>query len=337
MLNRDSFIRSAVQHVKDIQNHLPANLKVLLGTPWPNTHSSQKISNSILLMEKNKPLKVFSKEYLANEGIFDEKRYFSPGQIKNNHFKTGSLSFQVLICEDLWRVKNLNTLPFPSPALIFCLNSSPFYLGKDTMRKQAVSSVALKAGCPVVYLNMVGGQEDLIFDGGSFALSPKGDILSQSPYFKEHLSVFSLSLPSSKNTFASSKNFLNKKKSPPSLYKKTNPNTVTTLCLDKNSGKTVLSALILGIRDFLKKNQFKNIHLGLSGGIGFGLNRMAGQKSRRRRKPKIIFSPRTLYHTCIQNLCKTDSPLLKNPLACLQHRGTLPLYTKKPKIFLQKK
>ena len=196
-------------------------MTVLLGAVGPGFPPA----TSVFKLQKNNSAQIFSKEVLANYDVFDEERYFQKGSLQDNHFVFKDHLIQILICEETWQKPCLK--PKKKPDLIISLNASPFGELKDRKRRQVSRKWAGKYQCPVIYINSVGGQEELIFDGGSFVLDKTGKLLHQSPFFQENLSSFSL-----------------KKKA---------------ISLKENTSKTERSvqALTFGIRELSEKTDFK--------------------------------------------------------------------------------
>ena len=172
------------------------------------------------------------------------------------------------------------------PNLIISVNSSPFSLQKDQKRKQVSKQWAKKYQCPFIYLNSVGGQEELIFDGGSFILNKTGKLLHQSPFFQENISYFS---------FQKKMKFTGKKDNSSKLEK-------------------MIEALTFGMSEFIRKNGFKKVHLGLSGGVDSALVAFLACKALGAKKVNLFFLPgpftSSLSEKCAHQLAKQ----LKCPL-----------------------
>ena len=234
-IRQKSFLRKQDQEIKKIQNHIPAGLNVLLGTFFSE---KGRIFNGALLLQRGKAPAFFKKEYLSNEDVFRESRYFSKGSTEKNFFRWKNLRIQVLICEDLF-----HNPQFPKPDVLFCLNSSPYTETKFQQRLHITRNLARQHKCPVIYVNRVGGQGAFIFDGGSFALGPTGALKVKCRFFEPDFQIISLS---SRNTKSSTG-------SPPPLTEQRE------------------KALILGLQDFCKQTGFEKVHLGLSGGIDSAL------------------------------------------------------------------
>ncbi len=249
LIKRGFFLKQALSALKSLNRRLPKGLTVLLGGAGPGP------SNAVFVLQKNKNIKVFSKQCLADYDVFDEQRYFKKGNLKNNFFVLKNWKIQVLICEEMW--KNPTAFEEKKPSgrkkdfLIVSVNASPFTLNKSFLRKKQAEKWAKKNKSFFVYLNSASQQEELIFDGGSFVLNPKGEEVFQSPFFKEDLSFF----------------FLPDKKKPAVLQKALKkPGAKKTRRME-----SLAQALTFGLREFAQKNGFKKAHIGLSGGVDSAL------------------------------------------------------------------
>jgi NAD+ synthetase len=175
--------------------------------------------------------------------VFDEKRYFSSGHAACV-FELGGVKFGVNVCEDVWSSQAANAARGAGAQVLLVLNASPFAIGKQERRYATVRNRIVETGLAVVYANMVGGQDELIFDGGSFAVDGKGDLTQQSPQFVEDLALLQVDVG---QMLAGEQ--------------------VPLLSLEAG----VYQALCLGVKDYVNKNRFLGVLLGLSGGIDSAL------------------------------------------------------------------
>lgn len=207
----------------------------------PAHFSGITLSNTAYLINNQKIIGVHEKIWLPTYDVFDEKRYFEPGKaIKVFNFKGQKIGIN--ICEDLWIDDGPTDQQVKKGAnLIIIISASPFYVGKWQVRKQLVRKRALANKVPIFYNNLVGGQDDLIFDGGSFAFDQRGNLIGLAKHFAEDLLV--IDIDSAK------------------LIKD----------LKENEETEVFNALVLGLRDYVGKNRFPKVVLGLSGGIDSAL------------------------------------------------------------------
>ncbi len=228
--------------IKNILNKLEVfclnkNIAVILGAPLKENNG---IYNAGIFLYKKKKTIIY-KNKLPNYGVFDEKRVFKPGK-KYNTINCKGVKLGLLICEDMW----FNSLPLylkKNGADIFiCINASPYETGKFAQRKEIAYKLVQKTKVPLLYLNQVGGQDELVFDGNSFLMDLKGNLSEKCYAWKEDYKL--IKFPE----HISNKN-----------YKNNN--------LEDLPEFNTWSALTLGLRDYFLKNSFYKIVLGLSGGI----------------------------------------------------------------------
>ena len=179
------------------------------------------------------------KHSLPNYGVFDEKRYFTAGPLPSV-FTWRGLKIGLLICEDLWTPHVPLYLLAGQPDLLITINGSPFEVDKVFERLALAASYATLANIPFIYVNQVGGQDELVFDGDSFAVNGKGEVILHGGYFKESLTI--LTTP----------------------HRAVKHHTLTREA-------AMYEALVLGLRDYVQKNGFSDVCLGLSGGIDSAL------------------------------------------------------------------
>lgn len=201
---------------------------LLFGGLW---EEGDKVYNAALLADDGKIVHVQPKTALPNYGVFDEKRLFTAGA-GPRVCEWGGVKLGILVCEDMWHPSLAQELAQQGAQLILVINASPFEAGKLLQRKARAAEAAKLAGVPLIYVNMVGGQDDIVFDGGSFALSPAGEVLAQLPEFESAVALL---------------------------------NTPPASVLPQE--ETLWKAMVLSLRDYVHKNGFKGVLLGLSGGI----------------------------------------------------------------------
>ena len=194
------------------------------------------ITNVAHLLSDGREIGRVAKIHLPTFDVYSEKRYFTPGEGVETHVVAG-MRVGVNLCEDLWIDDGPTDLQASLGArVIFNLSASPFYVGKPEIRRRLVRRRAQENGVTVVYANLVGGQDDIVFDGGSFVMNENGDVVSAAPRFHEGLHVVDLPCD-------------------PIRLQPEDP------------AQEARAALVLGIRDYVHKNGFKGCLLGLSGGI----------------------------------------------------------------------
>lgn len=189
----------------------------------------------------------YKKQKLPNYSVFDEKRYFESGEdalvIDYHGHKLG-----ITICEDIWHVGPVEQSVAAGAQVIININGSPFHTQKIPERSKIIANKAKAIGKPIIYVNQVGGQDELVFDGATFCIDAKSNILQQSPCFVEHLAYINCAKQGSVSQLL--------------------PSVVTKL---PEYHAMVYQALVCGLRDYVDKNGFKGVVLGLSGGIDSGI------------------------------------------------------------------
>jgi len=221
-----AFRKEAMAAVKQLAKKTAKGPAMIVGSVW---EEKGRVYNAALLLDRGRILHVQTKTALPNYGVFDEKRVFCTGTgpkiIKWRGERLG-----ILVCEDTWVPELSKALAKQKPSLVISINASPFEAGKLARRKKIAAAVAKAAKAPLVYVNMVGGQDDIVFDGGSFAVDKQGKLTAQLPEFVETVAIASRTEPLS--------------------YE-----------------ETLWEAMKLGLADYIRKNGFKGVVLGLSGGI----------------------------------------------------------------------
>jgi len=200
-------------------------------------NNDKKTFNSAVFKDKNK-VQIFHKEFLAITDTFDEKRFFFPSDTSSNILSFKTKKILIIICEDLWTIQQT---PISIDAVI-CINASPFFPEQIQNRIFYAQKITKKTKDPLIYLNCVGAQDELVFDGSSFVLNEKGEMSVQGPSFKEEI----ISI----NPWDLKKQKIRKKTSNIQMKKE---------------------AIQLGIKDFILHSGFKKAHLGLSGGLDSAL------------------------------------------------------------------
>jgi NAD+ synthase (glutamine-hydrolysing) len=209
------------------------------------------------------------KHHLPNYGVFDERRYFKPGQ-SLDILRVHGLEVGMVICEDIWQDGGpIAALGAAGVDLVVAPNASPYERNKDDVRLPLVARRAAEAGAPLAYVNLIGGQDELVFDGDSLVVGPDGSLLARAPQFVEHLLVLDLDLPGGSartegqlGEFLVHRGVLTDKPLP--AYQVTHPASIAEPLSDEAE---VWSALVTGLRDYVHKNGFRSVVLGLSGGI----------------------------------------------------------------------
>ena len=205
-----------------------------------------KVFNSAGVIGKSRWITSYQKQELPNYAVFDEKRYFSAGT-KPVVFRLGDLNIGLSVCEDIWIADQAKKCADAGADMICNINASPFHRGKHNERIEAVRESVAASGLPIIYTNLCGGQDELIFDGRSFALNSCGELTAQAPAYTE--GIYTVKIKTSENT----------------------PIPVGDIVNEKDETKLVYDAIKLGIKDYIEKNNFHGCVIGLSGGIDSAL------------------------------------------------------------------
>ena len=251
LATRESFLNDSVEAVKQFAIELNerglGQVVVVLGTPAivAKEHRSPWAiaQNAAVIIRDGKVWAGYAKHHLPNYSVFDEYRIFIPGD-QLVSFELGELKFSILICEDIWQEGGpVAKLREEKSDVALVLNGSPFEIDKDDRRVELVKNLAEKQNVAVAYVNLVGGQDDLVFDGDSLMVDANQKLIGRGKQFEEDLLLFDIE--SKTSVVAASE--------------------LATHKLDDNW--QIWNALVLGLRDYVNKNNFKSVILGLSGGI----------------------------------------------------------------------
>ncbi|MDC0964313.1 NAD+ synthase, partial [Candidatus Pseudothioglobus singularis] len=234
LLFRDGFTNQVKEEITNFCNLAPSDISILFGAP---NKTDDFLFNSAYLIQNNRIINIYNKQELPNYGVFDEKRYFSSGD-DSFVFECQNTKIGVLICEDQWVEGPISNLCQSKIDIVVSLNASPFQLNKQSERINICKNYALKFDITFIYVNMVGGQDEVVFDGNSFIVNNQGDVSLQLPAFKE------LSVAHVDTTFI------------PSLV---------------SNESLIYSAIVLATKDYIQKNTFGGALIGLSGGIDSAL------------------------------------------------------------------
>jgi len=250
--------------------------------------------NSAAILSNGHTLSTYQKRLLPNYGVFDEKRYFKEGNAPCV-FEMSGLNIGLTLCEDIWHEGPVEASVAAGADLIISLNASPFHAGKLHERHQLIQARAKAHQTPIVYLNLVGGQDELVFDGASFAMDLNGELCFQAPEFKESLEIIEIETqPSIK--------LLRGQLTPP-----------------LSEDAQIYEALVTGIRDYVKKNGFQGAVLGLSGGIDSALTLALAVDALGSKEVEVILMP-SRYTADMSN---EDARLEAEALGCQMH--TIPI------------
>ena len=207
----------------------------------------------------------YNKQLLPNYSVFDEDRYFTPGT-SFSLFTIAGVNVGVTICEDIWQADGpVQQQAKAGATLNININGSPYHRGKFDERQQMVSERARTNSCAIVYVNQVCGQDELVFDGGSMVFDHRGDMLMRAEQFGESLSFIDIEVKES--NVASGIPVLEVTKT----SRASGPRHEGTIAVNTSDMEQVFGALVLGTRDYVRKNGFTDVVIGLSGGIDSAL------------------------------------------------------------------
>jgi len=215
------------------------NSCVIFGAP---RRDGDVLRNSVFLAQCGKIIGIYDKQFLPNYGVFDERRYFEAGDGTYPLFEINGWHVGISVCEDLWH-DELAAKQACLPCDVWLnLNASPFHIGKQGERETLVARRAKAFGAPVIYINPVGGQDEIVFDGGSHAFDPQGNLLMRAPLFEPWLGIIKLGSVGEQHISAL-----------------------------PDAMQQLHQALVLGIADYVLRNGCKQVVIGLSGGIDSAL------------------------------------------------------------------
>ncbi|MBI4619259.1 MAG: NAD+ synthase [Desulfobacterales bacterium] len=229
------------------------------------------VYNAAALIHDGKLIGIYRKVLLPNYGVFDEKRYFEPGK-EGFVLVLNGVPIGINICEDSWFSDGPAKVEVQKGGarLIVNISASPYYAGKLEVREDILRKLALENECFILYNNLVGGQDELIFDGGSFVLSPKGELIANSRQFDEDMLVFDLEIAEDECPDLIPTGEV-RRFSIPSVATKQKQIIPEVRGRWLDYPEEVYSALVLGVRDYVRKNGFPKVLIGISGGIDSAL------------------------------------------------------------------
>lgn len=211
------------------------------------TLEDELLYNAAFLIRKGAVESIIKKTVLPNYGVFDEARTFTP-KATGKPITLKGIKLGVMICEDMWRGDAAELMAKQGAKILITLNASPFDRDKHPLRKKLAENHVREHKIPLIYVNQVGGQDELVFDGGSFVMAPTSAITTQLPWWEESLSYSAFD------------------ETPDGFVPV--PDLITPALSDKEA---VYQALMMGLRDYVTKNNFPGVILGLSGGIDSAL------------------------------------------------------------------
>ncbi len=234
-------VNSALTEISQV-----TDIVILMGYPHVNSNNGDRF-NSMAILHDGQQKGFYHKQYLPNYGIFDESRYFSQGH-NQILFDYKGVTIGLLIGDDLWQTEPLTNIKKEGADMVIAINASPFAVNQSEQGKAVISEQAKQYQLPIVYVNAVGGQDDLVFDGGSLVVQANGEIAHEAPRFLQHMLLATYD--------STTKTFDSQKKAP--------------LALSQNSA--IYQALVVGLRDYVNHAGFNGVIVGLSGDINSALS-----------------------------------------------------------------
>jgi NAD+ synthase (glutamine-hydrolysing) len=273
LLLRDSFIEANLAILQELAAAAGPMLTVVGFVDRTDPVSSstledsavRSIANAAALLYDGEVRGIYHKVHLPNFGVFDEERYFVPGLDPNPVWGVGDASVGISVCEDIWVEDGPPLLQAKTGAQVLInINASPYHFDKHRQRLELLQRHVAAAGVPLVYVNQVGGQDELVFDGGSMILDSTGAIVYRARQFEEDRFWADAELGMSTLAGLPGAPEHRLRTSAPA------PRPVSDPGLDEDT--EIYSALVLGLRDYVQKNEFPGVVIGLSGGIDSALS-----------------------------------------------------------------
>jgi NAD+ synthase (glutamine-hydrolysing) len=250
---RPSFQAASIRAVQEIAASITGDIVAVVG------YLDQGPKNAVAVIHKGKIVATYVKRHLPNYGVFDEFRNFVAGD-QSLVVRIHGVDVAVAICEDIWH--SLDSIASRTPGLLVVPNGSPFERNKDDVRLALVQKRAKEIAAPVAYVNMTGGQDDLVFDGDTIVVAKDGSVLARTPQFDDQLIVVDIECAE-----GSSRPDVVISEEPTSIADSAAPAIATRL----SNEAEMWQALVMGLRDYVGKNGFMSVVLGLSGGIDSAL------------------------------------------------------------------
>lgn len=256
---RPSFQVASAKAIEVLAAALPPKLVSIVGYL---DHLNGAPQNRVAVITGGAIVATYAKCQLPNYGVFDEYRNFVPGD-KTLVVRIHGVDVGILICEDLWVDGGITSqLAARKPGLVLVPNGSPFERNKDDVRAALVKKRAVEAGAPLIYVNMTGGQDDLVFDGDSIAVNAKGEVIARAPQFEDGMMLLDIEADG--------------RTSSPDVVISDDEATIDRMLVPGiaqrlGDEEEIWNAIVVGLRDYVIKNGFSQVLIGLSGGIDSAL------------------------------------------------------------------
>lgn len=242
LLFRKDFLEYVYTSLLYIAEHMPNDIAAIIGYPERDPKKNKTLYNSAAVLLNHKIIANHRKQILPNYGVFDEKRYFTAGS-DSTVFEYENIKYGLTICEDLWHKGPAEMAKQAGADILISINASPFHVAKFSRRVEKMRERISDTHLPLLYINHMTAQDDLIFDGGSFGLNKNGELIAHAELFKEDLVAINLDSD---------------------LTKKIDAHIPDDIA-------QCYQALVLGTHDYVTKNNFKKVLVGFSGGIDSAL------------------------------------------------------------------
>jgi NAD+ synthase (glutamine-hydrolysing) len=239
LLLRPAFVDACARELASLAAAVTGTT-LLVGFP---ERAEGKCYNALAVIAGGRVVRTYRKQCLPNYTVFDEERYFEPGSAPCV-IDVDGIACGLIICEDVWFAAPARQAREAGAQLLVVPNGSPYHTSQQALRREHVGARARETGLPVVYVNRVGGQDELVFDGASFVTDARGEVVQQFPAWHEAIALIALENGAPKPVRGS---------------------------LDPALEAHVYAALVMGVRDYVRKNRFPGVLLGLSGGVDSAL------------------------------------------------------------------
>ncbi|MBA3489026.1 MAG: NAD+ synthase [Longispora sp.] len=274
---RESFVKASQEALEALATEVPSDIAVIVGyldADGPARTSSDSDRdrgprNALALLHGGRIVTRYFKHHLPNYGVFDEDRYFVSGDILPV-VRINGVDLAMTICEDIWQTGG----PFAAAGqagvgLVVNINASPYEVHKDDVRQPLVSRRAQETGAAVAYVNQIGGQDELVFEGDSMFVSATGTVIARAGQFTEELLTADIDLPEAHSDEIGDVGDMHVSRLtlPDQLPEPTSPTPVISVHPRMADEEEIWAALTTGVRDYVRKNGFTSVTLGLSGGI----------------------------------------------------------------------
>ena len=254
---RASFRSASKAALAQLVNSLDPSIVCVVG--YLDQSPSGAPQNTVAIIYGSKVAATYTKRHLPNYGVFDEFRNFVPGD-STLVIRIKGVDIGIAICEDIWH--SLADLAVRKPGLVLVPNGSPYERNKDDVRLALVQKRAKEIGAPLAYVNMTGGQDDLVFDGDTIVVDAQGALISRAAQFQDQLLVVDIEAATQTST-------------PDVVISESSAEAsdslAPTIAARMSDNEEIWNALVMGLRDYVAKNKFRSVVIGLSGGIDSAL------------------------------------------------------------------